>query len=222
MFSGIDKEKGFTLDQTKELTRIIETGKSIAFIASSFYDFEKNDYFINGLIGFFKDISIRFNKINIIDNRISKEEAKDIVKNSDIVFMVGGNPKKEMDSINEYGLSNILRDRDGITIGVSAGSINMAKDAIYMDEDRNAKDRFVSTFVHPKEAVDNSMRVFGINEKEKDIIKSHMFPINISLPKYAESWIVSMVDKVVGSYEFGRKFGYLVNVYLILLLNIKL
>ena len=50
MFSGIDKEKGFTLDQTKELTRIIETGKSIAFIASSFDNFEKNDYFINGLI----------------------------------------------------------------------------------------------------------------------------------------------------------------------------
>ena len=112
MFSGIDKEKGFTLDQTKELTRIIETGKSIAFIASSFDTFEKNDYFINGLVGFFKDISIRFNKINIIDNRISKEEAKDIVKNSDIVFIVGGDPKKEMDSINEYGLSNILRDRD--------------------------------------------------------------------------------------------------------------
>ena len=129
MFSGIDNEKGFTLEQTKELTRIIETGKSIAFIASSFYDFEKNDYFINGLIGFFKDISIRFNKISIIDNRISKEEARDIVENSDIVFIVGGDPKKEMDSINEYGLSNILRDRDGITIGVSAGSINMAKDA---------------------------------------------------------------------------------------------
>ncbi|UKI58963.1 MAG: hypothetical protein L6V81_07135 [Clostridium sp.] len=51
--------------------------------------------------------------------------------------MVGGDPKKEMDSINEYGLSNILRDRDGITIGVSAGSINMAKDAIYMDEDEH-------------------------------------------------------------------------------------
>ena len=80
MFSGIDKEKGFTLDQTKELTRIIETGKSIVFIASSFDTFEKNDYFINVLIGFFKDISIRFNEINIIDNRISKEEAKDIVK----------------------------------------------------------------------------------------------------------------------------------------------
>ena len=105
---------------------------------------------------------------------------------------------------------------------VSAARGGLLHDFFISDEDRNVKDRFVSTFVHPKEAVDNSMRVFGINEKEKDIIKSHMFPINISLPKYAESWIVSMVDKVVGSYEFGRKFGYLVNVYLILLLNIKL
>lgn len=105
---------------------------------------------------------------------------------------------------------------------VETARAGLLHDFFISDEDRNAKDRFVSTFVHPKEAVDNSMRVFGINEKEKDIIKSHMFPINISLPKYAESWIVSMVDKVVGSYEFGRKFGYLVNVYLILLLNIKL
>ncbi|UKI57149.1 MAG: hypothetical protein L6V81_07140 [Clostridium sp.] len=57
MFSGIDKEKGFTLDQTKELTRIIETGKSIAFIASSFFMIlKKNDYFINRLIGFFLKI----------------------------------------------------------------------------------------------------------------------------------------------------------------------
>ena len=105
---------------------------------------------------------------------------------------------------------------------VETARAGLLHDFFISDEDRNAKDRFVSTFVHPKEAVDNSMRVFGINEKEKDIIKSHMFPINISLPKYAESWIVSMVDKVVASYEFGRKFGYLVNVYLILLLNIKL
>ena len=105
---------------------------------------------------------------------------------------------------------------------VETARAGLLHDFFISDEDRNAKDRFVSTFVHPKEAVDNSMRVFGINEKEKDIIKSHMFPINISLPKYAESWIVSMVDNVVGSYEFGRKFGYLVNVYLILLLNIKL
>ena len=137
MFSGINKEEGFTLSQTKELSRLVETGLSISFITSDFYDNEKNDLMVDKLIKFFKDISIRFNKINIIDCRTNKEESKEIVKNSDIVFLMGGDPKKEMSYINEYDLAKILLDRDGITIGVSAGSINMAKDVIYRDEDEN-------------------------------------------------------------------------------------
>ena len=54
---------------------------------------------------------------------------------------------------------------------VETARAGLLHDFFISDEDRNAKDRFVSTFVHPKEAVDNSMRVFGINEKEKDIIR---------------------------------------------------
>lgn len=137
IFSGINKEEGFTLSQTKELSRLVETGLSISFITSDFYNNEKNDLIVEKLIVFFRDISIRFNKINIIDCRIDKEESKEIVKNSDIVFLMGGDPKKEMDYINEYGLAEVLLERDGITIGVSAGSINMAKNVIYRDEDEN-------------------------------------------------------------------------------------
>lgn len=105
---------------------------------------------------------------------------------------------------------------------VETARAGLLHDFFISDEERNKKERFVSTFVHPKEAVDNSIRVFGLNEKEMNIIRSHMFPINITLPKYAESWVVSLVDKVVGSYEFGKKFGYLANIYLLFLLNIKL
>ena len=61
---------------------------------------------------------------------------------------MGGDPKKEMSYINEYDLAKILLDRDGITIGVSAGSINMAKDVIYRDEDEN---KTISKIFHPKE-----------------------------------------------------------------------
>ena len=105
---------------------------------------------------------------------------------------------------------------------VETARAGLLHDFFISGEERNKKDRFVSTFVHPKKAVDNSIRVFGLNEKEMNIIRSHMFPINITLPKYAESWIVSLVDKAVGTYEFCKKFGYLANVYLIFLLNIKL
>lgn len=105
---------------------------------------------------------------------------------------------------------------------IETARAGLLHDFFLSDEDRNVKDRFVSTFVHPKEAVDNSIRVFGVNEKELDIIRTHMFPINISIPKYAESWIVSLVDKVIGTYEFSKKFGYIANIYLLFLLNIKL
>lgn len=95
-------------------------------------------------------------------------------------------------------------------------------DFFISDDNRNKKDRFVSTFVHPKEAVNNSIRVFGINEKEMNIIRSHMFPINITPPKYIESWIVTFMDKAIGLFEFVKKFGYIANLYLLILLNTKI
>ena len=76
---------------------------------------------------------------------------------------------------------------------------------------------------HPKMAVINSKKYFNINDVEEDIIKCHMFPIDIRIPRYAESWIVSGVDKVVSIYEFSKKFrhklSYVTNLSLLLLLN---
>jgi len=79
-------------------------------------------------------------------------------------------------------------------------------DFFISEENRKFKDRLLSTFIHPKESVKNSARVFGLTSKEENIIRSHMFPIYISIPKYAESWIVSIVDKIIGTYEFSIKF----------------
>lgn len=97
-------------------------------------------------------------------------------------------------------------------------------DFFLSDQDRNQKDRILSTFNHPKKACMNSCRIFGLNEKEEDIIESHMFPLNIRVPKYAESWVVSCVDKVVGAIEFVEKARYkaiyLGNVYILCLINI--
>ncbi len=80
------------------------------------------------------------------------------------------------------------------------------------------------THNHPKEAVINAKKNFFINEMEEDIIKSHMFPIDIKIPKYAESWVVSTVDKVIGTHEFckkaSKKLKYSMNLCLVLVLNI--
>lgn len=80
------------------------------------------------------------------------------------------------------------------------------------------------THNHPKEAVENARKYFCINNMEADIIESHMFPVDIKIPKYLESWIVSLVDKVVATHEFyhkaSKKLKYSLNLGLILVLNV--
>lgn len=121
-------------------------------------------------------------------------------------------------SYYSYKLAKILKlDSDEVARG------GLLHDFFLSDEDRTTKDRFVSTFVHPKKAAMNANEIFNISEKEQDIIRTHMFPVNLAVPKYAESWLVSLVDKVIGlaefTHKFGYKFAYAANVYLLFLMN---
>lgn len=51
-------------------------------------------------------------------------------------------------------------------------------------------------YTHPRKALDNAQSSFTLNNKEQDIILKHMWPLTLrSVPKYKESFLVSMVDK---------------------------
>ena len=55
---------------------------------------------------------------------------------------------------------------------------------------------------HPRYSLETASKHFDLNEKEKNIILSHMFPVVPKyLPKYLESWIVDIVDDWVGIGE---------------------
>lgn len=56
-------------------------------------------------------------------------------------------------------------------------------------------------FSHAGWALKNAVKDFHLNEKEKDIIKKHMFPLNIAVPKYKESVIVNLADKTSALWE---------------------
>ena len=78
---------------------------------------------------------------------------------------------------------------------------------------------------HPKDAVENASKLFELSDKEKDIIRTHMFPIDFKIPKYLESWVVNVVDTGVSIYEFTRKFSYqlstALNIWLLLFINLR-
>jgi len=105
--------------------------------------------------------------------------------------------------------------------------ISVARGALlhdfYLDgNERSAKRKFLDTFTHPKKALSTSNYYFNINEMEKNIIISHMFPIYPTLPRYKESILVNAVDKVIGGYEMLKeyclKFKYQLNYVFVLTL----
>jgi len=62
-------------------------------------------------------------------------------------------------------------------------------------------------FEHPIEAYNNSVKTFGsLTKREKDIILKHMWPLTVIPPRYLESFIVCIADKVVASKEFSNEF----------------
>lgn len=56
-------------------------------------------------------------------------------------------------------------------------------------------------FTHARCALKNAAEDFSLNDVETDIILKHMFPLNISFPKYKESIIVSVADKICALLE---------------------
>lgn len=94
----------------------------------------------------------------------------------------------------------------------------------FLNENLSERKQKLSLIYHPYEALNYANSFFYLSDLEQDIIINHMFPtLPHKIPKYAESWIVSLVDKIVAIYEFyysyGRNFVYrLSNLYIILLL----
>lgn len=59
-------------------------------------------------------------------------------------------------------------------------------------------------FFHPGRALKNATRDFELTEREKDIIRKHMWPMTIIPPKCREAWIVTAADKWVSLLETLR------------------
>lgn len=62
-------------------------------------------------------------------------------------------------------------------------------------------------FYHPKAALSTAEKICNLNKIERDIIVKHMWPVTISFPRYAESYVITFVDKYCASIEVVSYFG---------------
>lgn len=50
-------------------------------------------------------------------------------------------------------------------------------------------------FTHPRTSYENANSLFVLNDIEKDIILKHMWPVTPALPKFKESFVLTVIDK---------------------------
>ena len=164
---------------------------------------------------------------NIRKDKEYKKIVKDIFRNVEF---------KKLYNIEHHGISRMEHSIKisyysyKIAKKLGMNYISVARGGLLHDffldgDERDCKKKFLDTFIHPKKALDTTINNFNVNEIEKDIIVSHMFPIYLKIPKYKESILVNLVDKFIGGKEllrgFSCKFQYKFNyTYVFMLLII--
>ncbi len=62
-------------------------------------------------------------------------------------------------------------------------------------------------FKHHRFALQNAERDFPLTRREREIIRTHMFPLTFwCLPRCREAWIVTVADKIVATQETLKKY----------------
>lgn len=127
----------FTEDFSSNIKKYYKNGGNFVFVASDFSLNEKTDKYNKIFCEMFNASGIFFENSFIVDNRVSKEEAQKRIKESDVVWLAGGDTLKQITDIKNYDLIPAFNERNGITIGMSAGAINMAKNVVLAKDEKD-------------------------------------------------------------------------------------
>ena len=113
------------LDLIKKLT---PKQKNFVFIASVESNYEATDIKANVTFDSFK-LTFPFDNYIILDGR-TKDQAKEIIENADLIFLCGGHVPTQNQFFHNINLRKIIQNTNALIVGGSAGSMNSA-DIVY-------------------------------------------------------------------------------------------
>ena len=171
LFSRINKETGFTKKEKKYMQKDIKENSIITFISAYTKEEEKQKESIENKIKCFKQIGINFKKKYTIDEETNKKDALKYIKESNIIFLLGGAPHIQMQIINKNELQQELK-KVPLIIGVSAGAMNQTKRVIYIDEFEENKLydyeglNYFETSIYPQYSQDLIEEIKEVSQKQ--------------------------------------------------------
>ena len=130
VFSGFP-DHHFSEEITKRLREELTVRKSIVFITACPSDYAQNDSDSDGMHEMFAEQGLAFEKHCVIDERTEASTAKELVENADCIFLMGGGVcEEQLALIRNKDCYEALLDCHAAILGVSAGSMNMARNTV--------------------------------------------------------------------------------------------
>jgi hypothetical protein len=142
---GIKKENGnkmpvkFFEDNKflKNMKESIKDYNKFVIIASDPDNYELNDNYLKLDTEILALSGLKFKESLVLDNR-NKEDIGNILKNSSLIFLSGGNTFQQNMFLNAIKLKDYIKETDACIVGISAGAINSAE--IVFSSPENEKD----------------------------------------------------------------------------------
>lgn len=125
-FSGFPNCR-FPHNVAKRLSEELIHRQSLVFVSAWPEDYARNDSDSAGMHGMFEEYNIPFGQYHVIDNRMEASKATQLIHEASCVFLMGGHPGLQLQSIRDKGLDSAICGATAAVLGVSAGAINMAK-----------------------------------------------------------------------------------------------
>ena len=125
-FSGFPNRR-FPCEIAERLREKLLVRDSFVCVSAWPADHERNDIDLTNMHGLFEDDNMPFARQYVIDNRTETAHAVQLIHEASCVFLMGGYPKLQLELMRNLHMDIAIRNANAAVLGLSAGSINMAK-----------------------------------------------------------------------------------------------
>lgn len=117
------------------LERCIPIRSRCVFITSNPDDASYSDHCAVCMCKAFEDVGFKFESFDLLDRRTASR-AREMVLSSDWIILGGGHVPTQNDFLQDIQLARILECYDGVVMGISAGSMNCARQVYAQPEEK--------------------------------------------------------------------------------------
>ena len=163
---------------------------SIVSICTKPSEYDSNDKFVGAIIAeWLNPVGLTFDEYYLIDYRVTKERAQELLRNASVIFLHGGNPSSLNAFLAEYELPEAIKESNAdVIMGASAGMMNMGMHWVsdkYLEKYSNGK--FKAGIIYYGLGLDNvAVRVhYDPNDVQADPLEDELLALSQKMDVYA-------------------------------------